>query len=154
MAIAITLEEYLSDKEIAYDVIPHTFSNNSLKAASAANIPAEKLAKAILLKDEYGYLMAVLPADHKLKLKRVSRNLHRNFQFATENEISGIFKDCDFGAIPPTGDAYNLNVIVDTHLADCNEIFFEAGDHVDLIHLSGNDFRKLMRRASYSNICD
>lgn len=151
MAIAITLEEYLRDNNVEYEILPHSYTNTSLGTAISANVPADQLAKAVLLKDEYGYLMAVTPATHHVKLGVLSRNLHRRLGLATEEDISHVFSDCDIGAIPPTGEAYNLNVVIDSKLDKCPDIYFEAGDHTDIVHVKGRDFRKLMRRASYSN---
>lgn len=151
MAIALTLAEYLHDNQINYEVIPHSYTRSSLGSAMVANIPPERLAKAVLLKDEYGYVVAVVPADRHVKLGQLSRNLHRRLGLATENEITKVFKDCERGAIPPTGEAYRLNVVIDKHLDNCEDIYFEAGDHTDLVHLKGEEFRKLMRRATHAS---
>jgi Ala-tRNA(Pro) deacylase len=58
-----------------------------------------------------------------------------------------MFDDCAEGAIPPLGDAYGYEVILDNSLASLSDVYFEAGSHTDLVHLSGNDFRALMSNA-------
>ena len=45
--------------------------------------------------------------------------------------------------IPPVGPAYGMEMIVDDSLIDNTDIYFEAGDHLDVIHMSGEDFHKL-----------
>jgi Ala-tRNA(Pro) deacylase len=47
------------------------------------------------------------------------------------------------------GQAYGLMVLVDETLLDQDEIYFEAGDHTELVHVSGQDFEALMVHAGH-----
>jgi len=49
--------------------------------------------------------------------------------------------------VPALGAAYGLNVVVDDSLAQQPDIYFESGDHTNLVHISGTSFRKLMTDA-------
>jgi Ala-tRNA(Pro) deacylase len=40
-----------------------------------------------------------------------------------------------------------MKVAVDETLLDLDEIYFESGDHTQLVHMSGQDFRALMAQA-------
>jgi Ala-tRNA(Pro) deacylase len=40
-------------------------------------------------------------------------------------------------------------VLVDETLLDQDEIYFEAGDHTELVHMSGQDFEALMTHAGH-----
>jgi Ala-tRNA(Pro) deacylase len=42
---------------------------------------------------------------------------------------------------------------VDDSLSSCPDIYLEAGDHEDFVHLKGVSFRRLMRRAHHGHIC-
>ena len=152
MAIAITLKDYLDSSGTLYDVVPHTYTTSSMSIAEAAHIPGDKLVKSVLLEDENGYVLAVIPATHHLDLDRVSELLNRRLELATEDELGNVFTDCDLGAIPPVGNAYGLNVIMDQSLKDCDEVYFEAGDHIELVHMNTDAFMKLMKRASVTRI--
>ena len=61
MSIALTLERYLDAKSVKYDVIAHEPTNSSIETAKTCRIPGDCLAKAVLLRDEVGYALAVLP---------------------------------------------------------------------------------------------
>ena len=63
---------------------------------------------------------------------------------ANEEQIETLFIDCEPGSVPALGAAYGLNVVVDDSLAQQPEIYFEGGDHANLVHVSGTSFRKLM----------
>ncbi len=147
MPIAKTLKRYLDNSGIAYETVAHPFSTSSQKTAQLAHVSGKCLAKGVLLGDERGYLLAVLPSPLHIELETLNELFDRNFELVEEDEISRIFSDCDIGAIPPVGDAYKLEVALDTQL--CNEpaIYFEAGDHVELILVGGSDFQKLLKGA-------
>ncbi|MDX1252676.1 MAG: YbaK/EbsC family protein [Gammaproteobacteria bacterium] len=149
MAIAHTLESYMTRKGISYEVIPHQRSHNSMETAEMARIPGDRLAKAVLLEDENGYLMAVLPSTHRLEMGALHRTLNRKLGLATEHEIASVFRDCDVGAIPPLGAAYGIEMVWDDSLAEQSDVYFEGGSHEDLIHLRGEQFRGLMSYARH-----
>lgn len=73
--------------------------------------------------------------------------LGRNLEMVEEDEIRRLFPDCDSGGIPPVGAAYKLEVALDTQLCDEPDIYFEAGDHVELIRVGGTDFQTLLEGA-------
>ncbi|MGH6961535.1 MAG: aminoacyl-tRNA deacylase [Dongiaceae bacterium] len=149
MAIAMTLKEYLADQTIAYDVVEHPRTLTASRAAEAGHVPGERLAKAVLVKDEDGFIVAVLPAAYHIELGRLGSCLRRRVGLATEREVGELFGDCELGAIPPVGAAYGLEVIIDDSLADQPDVFFEAGDHETLVHVSGEQFRRLMGTAAH-----
>ncbi len=149
MAIPITLLEYLEWKGVDYELIEHPHTSSSMKTAESAHIPGDQLAKGIVLEDENGYLMAILPATHRLELSKIHRQFNRRLGLVTEQELGDLFTDCDEGAVPPVGEAYGFDVVMDDSLANCSDIYFEAGDHTDLVHVSGNDFRCLMADAKH-----
>lgn len=147
MAIAITLREYLDTSGINYDIVPHTYTTSSMSTAEAAHIPGDQLVKSVLLEDEIGYVLAVIPATHYLDLEEISQQLQRRLTLATEDELGNIFTDCDLGAIPPIGYAYGIDVVMDSSLRDCKEVYFEAGDHIELVHMDNGEFMNMMKSA-------
>jgi Ala-tRNA(Pro) deacylase len=147
MAVAATLQYYLERWGIDYDVVPHPPSTSSLETAEAAHVSGEKLAKCVLTEDYQGYLMVVVPASHQVEFERLDDELDRRLSLASEEELGEIFSDCELGAIPPLGEAYGVDVALDESLADCDEVYFEAGNHTELIHMSGESFRDLMAGA-------
>jgi Ala-tRNA(Pro) deacylase len=128
---------------VQYDVVTHSHSRSSMETAELAQVPGDRLAKSVVLEDEDGFLMAVLPSTH-LRLGRLSRELNRRFRLATEEDGGALFEDCEPGAIPPLGSAYGMHTIVDDSLAEQPEIYFEAGDHERLIRVSREQFMQLM----------
>ena len=151
MTVATTLREYLNRWGVEYEVVPHMHTNSSLETAEAAHVSGDKLAKCVMTEDYRGYLMVVVPASHEVEFSLLDEQLDRRLELATEEELADIFDDCELGAIPPLGEAYGVDVAVDRRLAECDDVYFEAGDHAELLHLRGEDFRDLMAGAEQGN---
>ena len=147
MALAITLQEYLSSHEIEFDLLTHAPAPTSNRTAQASHVSGDKVAKAVILKHEEGFFMAVVPATHHIRLAEISRMMQRRVGLATEQEADALFDDCASGAFPAVGAAYGLDVIVDDSLARAPDLYFEAGDHATLVHVDAEAFGKLIGSA-------
>lgn len=149
MTIAQTVSGYLQSRHISYDVIAHPYSDSSRKAAETAHVPPEQLAKAVILSDRRGFLMAVVPGDRHVSLEDLWKKLGRRLSLTPENRLAPVFRDCESGAIPPLGPAYGMETIVDDSLVGQPEVYFESGDHRGLIRVGGDEFLALLRDAMY-----
>lgn len=150
MSIANTVKWYLESEQLSYEILQHPHTSSSAETADAAYIWDDQLAKSVLLEDEAGYVMAVLPASHRVDLKKLREQLHRPLELASESEIGEIFVDCEVGAIPPLGRAYGIPMIYDDELARLSNVYFEAGDHEDLVYMGGSEFMQLLGDAPHS----
>jgi Ala-tRNA(Pro) deacylase len=148
----MTLRDFLQERAIDYEVVAHPHTSGSMETAEAAHVSGERIAKAVVLSDEQGYLMAVLPATHRLQLGWIHKDFNRNVGLATEAELKELFRDCEMGAIPACGTPYGLPMLVDDSLRQQPEVFFEAGDHEELVHCSGSQYQKLMQGAEFGRI--
>ncbi len=149
MPIAPRLRDYLTAQNIAYREIPHEPTLSSNRTAQACHVSGDRLAKGIVLRRDGGYLLAVMPASHRLRLSDLKASLGDGVEMADEFEISGLFQDCAYGAVPAVGKCYGLDVIVDDSIEAQPEIYIEAGDHETLIHLSQAEFARLTANAHH-----
>jgi Ala-tRNA(Pro) deacylase len=144
MAIAPTLEEFLRVRGVEFDLVAHAHSESSTETAQMARLRGSYVAKAVVLSDGHGYLVAVVPATHHIQLAWLDNHLQRRLGLVTEAELSRLFPDCELGAVPPLGPAYGLQTVVDEALFALPEVYLEAGDHETLLRMSGRQFRALM----------
>lgn len=149
MAVAKTLEKYLKDQGIAFQTTTHAETPSASRSAQASHVPGDCLAKAVLLKDDEGFLLAVLPASRQIELGEMWRWLHRPVGLATEDEVAKLFSDCARGAVPAAGAAYGVRVVLDDSLLGQRDVYFEGGDHASLVHVTGEQFNKLMAGAQH-----
>jgi len=149
MTIAPTVNSALREHDVEYHILRHPRSHHAAESAEAAHVSGEQVAKAVLLKDPNGFVLAVLPATHLLELEGLRRALHRPLQLASEEDLQRHFFDCESGAVPPLGPWYCLPTVVDRTLREQPDIFFEAGDHQRLIHVKETAFEQLLAGAEF-----
>ena len=147
MGIAAILEQYLTDHAVAYELVPHPHTETASASAAAAHVAADCFAKAVVIKGGDGFMVAVLPASRHIRFEELRRLLADDVGMANEEQIETLFLDCEPGAVPAVGAAYVLGVIIDDSLARQPDIYFESGDHANLVHVSGTTFQKLMANA-------
>jgi Ala-tRNA(Pro) deacylase len=148
MGISDTVDFALTLTEVDFHVLRHRTSNTSLETARRAGVDGDKLAKAVALLDDVGPLLVVIPASRSVDVHRLRGVLHRpGLRLMTEQELDDVFYDCDRGAVPPLGPEYRVPTVLDHRLTEQADVYFEAGDHVELVHVSATSFQKLMRGA-------
>ena len=105
-------------------------------------MPADRLAKSILLDTDDGPLLAVLPSDRKVELSELRSELGHKPRLVGERELNSVFNDCDVGAVPPVG--YGVTTIIDDSLGKQPDIYFEAGDHKSLVHMMAVELMRIV----------
>ena len=147
MSIPYRVQDYLARRGIPWDPLAHEASRCALDAAHLAHVDPGQVAKAVVLETPETFLMAVVPADHRVDLDALSRDLDEPVVVASERALDPLLPDCSPGAVPPLGDAYGLRMLWDPALGDRGDVYFEGGDHRTLVHLDGPYFAELMRGA-------
>ena len=77
--------------------------------------------------------------------------LGEDVELASEYEAAELFLDCTRGALPAVGECYGLDLIVDDSIEKQPEVYFEAGDHGTLIHMSHAQFAALTAAARHGS---
>ncbi|AMX01583.1 aminoacyl-tRNA deacylase [Microbulbifer thermotolerans] len=144
MTIAAKVSQFLRDQLVDYQLIQHPHSRTSRESAHAAHVREEQVAKAILLKDEQGHVLAVIPASSSLDMRALHEETGRpHLEMVPEAELGRAFPDCELGALPPLGQAYGITTLLDSSLRHCDTVYFEAGDHEELVEMDGAHFARL-----------
>ena len=154
MAIAPSLQKHLLRKRIEYDVVPHPPTMASVMTAQASHVPPERVAKGVVVRAGDRYVLAVLPASRRIGRAELRAELGEDFAFASENELEQLFGDCAPGAIPPIGEAYGLDAVVERSICDEPDVYFEGGDHATLVHVTQAQFAALTGKAPHARFAD
>ncbi|WP_440875439.1 aminoacyl-tRNA deacylase [Thalassotalea sp. PLHSN55] len=150
MTIPTRLQTYLNEHHINYHVVPHFHTGSSIATAISANIPLNELAKAVMLEDHQGKsVMAVLPANHKISLSALNDEMQASYRLMKEHQVYQRFNDCEHGAVPPIGDAYNVHVVCEKQLDQLEQVYIEAGDHQTLICLDKEGYQRMMAQGKH-----
>jgi Ala-tRNA(Pro) deacylase len=154
MYLSHTVTRFLDTRDIDFRTITHRHTMTTNQTAFSAQVPRERVAKAVLFGDEEHYILAIVPASGRVDPTALGEVLgRRELVLAGEDEIAMVFPDCELGAIPAVGPAYGIDTVVDASLLVQPEIYFEGGDHEHLVHVSGANFRKLMLGTKKGMIC-
>jgi Ala-tRNA(Pro) deacylase len=152
MSIPSRLCSWLDEHGAHYELCPHQHSRTSAETARTAHVPPHQIAKSVLLEDDDGCVVAVLPADRNVRLHALSELLERErLRLADEDRIAELFADCERGAIPALGMAWGLETVVDEALDGNAVVYIEGGDHEHLLRMSRDDFHALMRSAHHGH---
>jgi len=144
MTIAKTVKRFLEQHSIEYELVSHSHTGSSHETADAAHLREDHIAKAVIVKDDSGYAMVVVPADHWVEVEHLRKELNRDLHLASEDDFAKLFSDCEAGAVPPLGPAYGIETFLDEAPTSLANVYFEAGDHEQPVHTSGEDFRALL----------
>ncbi|MBB1635864.1 aminoacyl-tRNA deacylase [Cupriavidus sp. UME77] len=147
MTMATTLARCLSKKQSRFETVPRPGSPSRPATAQTAYVPGDRRARTVVLEDNRGYLAAVIPSTHQLKLLDICEQTGRKLSLAHGDGVREVFRDCDIGALPPVGMAYGTLTWLDDSLLTHPDVYFEAGDHEELVHMSTEQFTALMAEA-------
>ena len=140
------LRDFLDSKNIKYVTIEHSRAYTANEIAATAHIPGKELAKTVMVKIDGKMTMTVLPAYCKINFELLQEAAGAsNVELSSEQEFKDMFPGCEIGAMPPFGNLYGMEVLVDKSLCEDEEIAFNAGSHTELIRLSYKDFEKLVK---------
>src|SRR5262249_5864091 len=152
MPLAPTLQKHL-DQNVTYEVITHDPTMSSTRTAQPCHVSGDRLAKAIVLRRDAGYMLARPAASHHIRMRGLRQRTGDEVALADESEIRRLFRGCAVGAVPAVGECYDLDVIVDDSIQAQPDVYLEGGDHTTLIHISQAQFSRLMsgaRRGRFS----
>ncbi|MCP4294649.1 MAG: YbaK/EbsC family protein [Proteobacteria bacterium] len=143
--LSTKLKNCLEEHHIWYNSIKHSIAYTSQEIAEQTHVSGKEFAKTLIIKQDSKLVMVVIPADRRLDLKKLKKNLGAtNIELAAEEEFRELFPDCEMGAMPPFGNLYGMDVYLAKAMVEGEEISFNAGTHSDIVKLSFEDYAKLV----------
>ncbi|MGR8948084.1 MAG: aminoacyl-tRNA deacylase [Gammaproteobacteria bacterium] len=157
MAIAQTIADFLVNACVDYHVYPHQYAESAIDSARLTKLKPETVAKAVVIATKSHhkrtYCLVVIPADRAVNLHDFREVAFQDVELASESELAVLFPDCEVGAVPALGEAYGLPTFIDeTIISRGEEIFFEAGDHQELIRIDAEQLERLMPYAELVSV--
>jgi len=128
----------------SYQVICHEPVYTSEQAEAISGLSLSQGAKTIVLSAKDAFVIAVIPGDKKLDMKKVARCLGlKKVRFATEDEVEKVMR-CKIGACYPFGSFINVRMIVDPSLAQEQKIAFNPGKNDQSIIMDTADYLRIV----------
>ena len=146
MSIPSSIEQFVKLNGVVYTPIHHRVAFTAQEEAAAAHVPGREWAKTVVCFADDKPVLVVLPAHYLVDLAALrSMTGAKTVRLANEREFTGLYPDCETGAMAPLGPLYGQPVYMDDSLLKDPEIVFHAGTHVDAMRMRLTDFVKLVR---------
>ncbi len=122
------VQEYLTERGIPFELVPHGSSDTSVGEALALGVRADEVLKAILIHTSSGPAIVVIPADERVDMLLVRGAVaDHHARLATEAEIRRDFPQFELGALPPIGSLFGARTLLDPEILWHDRVSFAAG---------------------------
>ena len=147
MPINERVQRLLEEEGAKYQVVPHAEAFTAQEVAQNVHVPGRVMAKVVVVRDSAGArAMLVVPASAHLDLSAFAREAGiEGVTLASEAELARLFPDCELGAMPPLGRLYDLPTYLDRSLERSSTVYFQAGNHHEVVRMDTRDFLRLAR---------
>jgi Ala-tRNA(Pro) deacylase len=135
----------LCDERIPFETVYHAPAYTATRRARYLRLPGRQVAKGVLLAGPDGYLLAVLPATDQVDTERLGRTLGGPVRLATQQEVAGVFRDCECGVVPPFGTLYGVPTLLEDTVPPDAWIVCEGNLRAEDVRLRCRDFERLER---------
>ncbi len=139
------IDAFLTEHGVEHEIVEHAETMSAAAEAREAGVPTADTAKGVLLAEADEYLLAVIPASHRLDLKKVRALVGRKgVRLATEAEMPGLSPNVELGALPVLGPDVPAAELVDERLLAHQRIICSAGDHRHAVRFPPGALLELM----------
>jgi Ala-tRNA(Pro) deacylase len=146
--------KFLEREGVPYEVVEHERTHTAAAEARAAGVPAADVAKTVVLRDEEGLRLAVIPASERLDMHKLKQALASSgLRMVTEREMAEEFDDFEVGAVPPFGPMFDALELVDERLLEHDRILCSGGDHEHAVLVDPRDVVRA-GEARVADICE
>jgi Ala-tRNA(Pro) deacylase len=139
------LAQFLAEHQIVFETIYHPPAFTAQKRAKYLHVPGKQVAKAVLLAGPEEFFLAILPATAHVDTDVLARVLGGSVRIASDREVATMFRDCEWGVVPPFGTLYGLSTVIDASLDRDSLLVFEGHTHAEAIRMRCRDYEKLER---------
>lgn len=149
--VVLQIINLLSEHKIWHETFTHEPVRTSEEAASLRDgYTLQQGAKTILIRVKISsakkrFAMLVMPGDTRFDSDKVKELFHaKDIRFATEAEVLSLTNGVQPGGVPPFGNLFGIEVIVDPTLLENEKIIFNAGDRCFSVGMKSVDYAAIV----------
>ena len=153
MAIPKKVIGYLDKNKYKYEIIEHKTTYTAWDTAQTERVKPQEVAKALVMKADSVYLLALVPANRNLDKQKLMKVIN-----AEKKKAKGkTYKKIDFakeawmkknlpgkvGATPPFRGLLSLEIFVDSLLLKNKKVYLGSGEYVNAIRVNTGQYLKI-----------
>ncbi|WP_286805966.1 MULTISPECIES: HDOD domain-containing protein [unclassified Marinimicrobium] len=151
MPLPTSVESLLNSQNIHYDLATAPVDANNQPLWHDQHLRNVGAAKAVLLEDEKGRILAVISADTLLDLNAVNRQMDRELRATNQGAVRQFCDTYSLQSVPALPKLAGLPTLVDKQLLSRESLLLDSGDDTQLLHINRDDFQQVLEDAI---ICD
>ena len=140
---ATRLLEYLERNDVPYTTTEHAPVFTSQQAAATRGVPLKSGVKAIVFKARDAFILALVPADKRIDIKKLALAAATKVRLASPEEVLKATA-CEIGSVHPFGNLFEMKVYADPRLIDNDMVNFNAGMHTLSVQMNSVDLIRLI----------
>lgn len=145
MAIPKKIINFLEKNKIKYEILKHKTVYTAFDKAQTLKVKQKIIGKTLVLKKNGEIFIVLISANKNLDLKKFKKlTKAKKVDFVSEKQIKQKFKGVKVGTLPPFGNLWKTQTLVDKPLLKEKEIILSGGDYNFSIKIKGKDFKKLV----------
>lgn len=143
MSTSSAVQHFLELQGIKFSLVDCPWDSHGRWQGGSVSISHAAVARPVILKDEQGMVMVVMPITGRLNLGTLNDQLQRQLQAVEKSEYPPVFASCTSFILPALGALTGLESVVDVALLEQDSVFVSSGNDEKLIRLSTEDFQRL-----------
>ncbi len=148
MRMPAIIQQYLVEQGVHCDLVARPKNCSPQEIAHQLEIPESALIRAVLLQDEHGVVMALLPASYMLNFEALHAETARDFDVVSGAQAVRIFRDCLAESRPALPGAFGMAALRDIATQYDAQVYIESGNGESLLRFSQHDFTRLLTQST------
>jgi len=147
-----SVQSLLQNRNVAFDLATTPFNDDDQRLVwHDQHLRNMSAAKSLILQDGQGRVQVIISADRLLDLKAVNRQLGRELQATSLEDIKKFCATHQLDSIPALPKLAGLQTLVDKSLMDRNELLLDSGSEEQLVRIDRSQFEQILEGAT---LCD
>lgn len=152
MPVPASVQSLLQNQNIAYDIATTPFNDEDKRLIwHDQHLRNMSAAKSLILQDDQGRVQVIIAADRLLDLKAVNRQLGRELNATSREDIRKFCATHKLDSIPALPKLAGLQTLVDKSLMDRKELLLDSGSEEQLVRIGRSEFEQILEGAT---LCD
>jgi len=151
--MANTLTEALDRAGVEYELLDHAPTDRATDEAAALGLRTSQVAKTVVVTTGVENLRVLVPASERIDMHKLRDLLDAGNELHLLNEeaLRRDYPEFELGAVPPVGGRDDV-VVVDSRVAELDQVVFEAGAHDSSVRVKSADLVSLAN-ARIADVC-